>query len=69
MDNIFFSDAAGKSYALGTAGSGATGIDGIEAATVKERIYSVGGQLLKAVNKGLNIIVGENGNTKKILKK
>lgn len=69
VDNIFFSDAAGKSYALGTAGSGATGIDGIEAATVKERIYSVGGQLLKAVNKGLNIIVGENGNTKKILKK
>ena len=35
---------------------------------MKERIYSVGGQMMKAVKKGLNIIVGEGNNSKKVIK-
>ena len=68
--NILFTDSKARSLALTANGAGATtGIDSIQAATVKERIYSVGGQMKKAVQKGINIIVGENGSVKKVLKK
>ncbi len=69
IDEVVFSDAQGKSYYLTNNGPIVpTGIDGIEAATVKERIYSVGGQMMKAVKKGINIIVGENNKTQKVVK-
>ena len=69
IDEVVFSDALGNSYYLTNNGPIVpTGIDGIEAATVKERIYSVGGQMMKAVQKGINIIVGENNKTKKVVK-
>lgn len=69
IDEVVFSDAQGKSYYLTNNGPIVpTGIDGIEAASVKERIYSVGGQMMKAVKKGINIIVGENNKTKKVVK-
>ena len=72
IGNIIFSDAVGRSYSMssiGGNGNGATGIGDIKAATVKERIYSVGGQMMKAVKKGINIIVGEDGKTKKVVNK
>ena len=72
IDNIIFSDAAGRMYSMssiGGNGDGATGIDGIKAATVKERIYSIGGQMMKTVKKGINIIVGEDGKSTKVIKK
>ena len=69
IDEVVFSDAQGKSYYLTNNGPIVpTGIDGIEAASVKERIYSVGGQMMKAVKKGINIIVGENNKTQKVVK-
>ena len=69
IDNVIFSDAQANSYYLTNNGPIVpTGIDGIEAASVKERIYSVGGQMMKAVKKGINIIVGENNETKKVVK-
>ena len=69
IDNVIFSDAQANSYYLTNNGPIVpTGIEGIEAASVKERIYSVGGQMMKAVKKGINIIVGENNNTKKVVK-
>jgi len=72
IGNIIFSDAAGRSYSMsstGGNGGGTTGIGDIKAATVKERIYSVGGQVMKTVKKGINIIVGEDGKTKKVVNK
>ena len=69
IDNVIFSDAQANSYYLSKNGPIVpTGIDGIEAASVKERIYSVGGQMMKAVKKGINIIVGENNKTQKVVK-
>lgn len=69
VDNAIFSDAKANSYYLTANGPIVpTGIDGIEAATVKERIYSVGGQMMKAVKKGLNIIVGDDNKAKKVVK-
>ena len=70
LSNVIFSDAKGLVYKLAGAGSNeATGITDITAPTVKERIYSVGGQMMKAVKKGVNIIVGSDGTTKKVFNK
>lgn len=70
LSNAIFADAQGRSFSLGDIdGTNATGIDSINAATAKERVYSIGGQIMKTVKKGINIIVGENGETKKVIKK
>ena len=37
--------------------------------TAEERIYSVGGQMMKAVKKGINIIVGDDNKSKKVVNK
>ena len=69
VDNVIFSDTQANIYYLTQNGPIVpTGIDGIEAASVKERIYSVGGQMMKAVKKGINIIVGENNKAQKVVK-
>ena len=69
INNIIFSDTDANAYrAYINEPIVPTGIEGVEAATVKERIYSVGGQMMKAVKKGLNIIVGEGKNSKKVIK-
>ncbi len=70
MSNAIFADAQGRAYSLGDIdGTNATGIESINAATAKERVYSIGGQIMKTVKKGINIIVGENGEAKKVIKK
>ncbi len=70
LSNAIFADAQGRAYSLGDIdGTNATGIDSINAATAKERVYSIGGQIMKTVKKGINIIVGENGEAKKVMNK
>lgn len=73
VNNAIFSDADGRSYVI-TRGIGdstgeTTGIDSITAPTMKERIFSIGGMVKKSVQKGINIIVGEDGTTRKVIKK
>lgn len=70
LSDAIFSDARANSYRLTNNGPVVpTGIDGVEAATAKERIYSVGGQMMKAVKKGINILVGEDNKSKKVVNK
>lgn len=69
VENAIFSDAGAKSYSIAPGEGDATGIGNIKAATVKERIYSVGGQVMKTVKKGINIIVGEDGKARKVVNK
>lgn len=70
LANVIFTDAEGRGYSLnGLSTSSPTGIDTITAPTVTERIYSVGGRMMKAVKKGVNIIVGSDGSTKKVFNK
>lgn len=70
LGNVMFTDATGRVYKMKAAvGDRPTGITDITAPTVKERIYSVGGQVMKAVKKGVNIIVGSDGTTKKVFNK
>lgn len=74
IDNIVFADnyANAKTFngfAL-TAGT-VTGIAGNATLTqrVVRSIYNAGGQLMDKVQQGINIIVGENGTAKKVIKK
>ena len=70
VSDAIFTDGCANSYYLTNNGPVVpTGIDGVEAATAKERIYSVGGQMMKAVKKGINILVGEDNKSKKVVNK
>lgn len=69
LSNIVFSDAQGNAYRMsGLSTNAPTGISAITAATAKERLYSVGGLMVKSLKKGINIIKGE-GATRKVFKK
>ena len=70
VSDAIFTDGCANSYYLTNNGPVVpTGIDGVEAATAKERIYSVGGQMMKAVKKGINILVGDDNKSKKVVSK
>lgn len=67
LDNIIFAEANGRATTI--EGNGATGIDGVEAENgLKQKIYSVGGQLLNKVKQGINIIRNANGKSQKVAK-
>ena len=67
LDNIIFAEANGRATTIEC--NGATGIDGVEAESgLKQKIYSVGGQLLNKVKQGINIIRNANGKSQKVAK-
>lgn len=70
MMNILFSDvyAQTRAFAIGNGGE-ATGID-ITAAmqTLKQKVYDLGGRMMNGLKKGVNIIQGADGQTKKVVK-
>ena len=68
---ILYLDVQGGSIANGRettiTGSDATGISGMEAeGSLKQKIYTVGGQLLDKVKQGINIVRNANGKTQKV---
>ena len=69
--NAVFTDAAARTYKLGGVTTGdATGITELGTGEkVVKKIYSVGGQMLNSLRKGVNIIINSDGTTKKVLKK
>ena len=68
--NVFASDARGIAYSIDGTGEGTTGIGGVDAdKSLKDKIYSVGGQVMKTLKKGVNILRGSDGSTKKVLRK
>ncbi len=67
VENVIFADANGRISRIG--GSSTTGINGVEAeSSLKQKIYSVGGQILNKVKNGINIIRNANGKTQKVAK-
>lgn len=69
VDNIIFCDAYGKETHFQTIGS-TTGINGVEGeSSLKQKIYSVGGQIMNGIKKGINIIRNADGSTTKVIKK
>lgn len=68
--NVFASDARGIAYSIDGTGEGTTGIGGVDAdKSLKDKIYSVGGQMMNTLKKGVNILRGSDGSTKKVLRK
>lgn len=68
--NVFASDARGVAYSIDGTGEGTTGIGGVDAdKSLKDKIYSVGGQMMNTLKKGVNILRGSDGSTKKVLRK
>lgn len=72
VSNVTAADVAGATYNIVDKGE-ATGINGVvsnaNSASLKQRIYSVGGQMMDGVKKGINIIMNSDGTARKVLKK
>lgn len=71
INDAIFTTANGRGYALkATIGGGETGITNL---TVTEkaasRVYSIGGQMMNTLRKGINIIVNSDGTAKKVVNK
>lgn len=65
LDKVIFAEANGRETYI--TGSDATGINGMEAeGSLKQKIYTVGGQLLDKVKQGINIVRNTNGKTQKV---
>lgn len=65
LDKVIFAEANGRETTI--MGSDATGISGMEAeGSLKQKIYTVGGQLLDKVKQGINIVRNANGKTQKV---
>lgn len=65
FDKVIFAEANGRETTI--TGSDATGISGMEAeGSLKQKIYTVGGQLLDKVKQGINIVRNANGKTQKV---
>lgn len=65
LDKVIFAEANERETTI--TGSDATGISGMEAeGSLKQKIYTVGGQLLDKVKQGINIVRNANGKTQKV---
>lgn len=65
LDKVIFAEANGRETTI--TGSDATGINGMEVeGSLKQKIYTVGGQLLDKVKQGINIVRNANGKTQKV---
>lgn len=65
LDKVIFAEANGRETYI--TGNDATGINGMEAeGSLKQKIYTVGGQLLDKVKQGINIVRNANGKTQKV---
>lgn len=65
LDNVIFAEANGRETTI--TGNDATGINGMETeGSLKQKIYTVGGQLLDKVKQGINIVRNANGKTQKV---
>ena len=65
LDNVIFAEANGRETTI--TGNDATGINGMETeGSLKQKIYTVGGQLLDKVKQGINIVRNANGKPQKV---
>lgn len=71
VDNALFSDSRGALYIIGGGASdGATGFTELTAGEkVMNKIYSVGGQIMNSLKKGVNVIINSDGTSRKVNQK
>jgi DNA repair exonuclease SbcCD ATPase subunit len=69
FENAIFADRSATAYDFAVAGAQTVGISGVNAETgVKGAIYSMGGRVMNALKKGINIIRRNDGTTQKVIK-
>ena len=69
LSNVLFANAAGRTFELSVANNETTGLSNVSMTQeVKEKIYNVGGILMDGLKRGVNIIRGNDGTSKKVLK-
>ena len=69
FENVVFSDINANAVELTIGAAEATGINGINAEDgIMSKIYNVGGRLMDSLRKGINIIRGNDGTAKKVVK-
>ena len=68
ISNILFSDTMAHVYSLQAPTGEATGLGTVSMTEeVKEKIYNVGGILMDGLKRGVNIIRGNDGTSKKVI--
>ena len=68
ISNILFSDTMAHVYSLQAPAGEATGLGTVSMTEeVKEKIYNVGGILMDGLKRGVNIIRGNDGTSKKVI--
>lgn len=69
VGNVIAADAAGRSYRVTSQGQ-TTGIEGVSAEMNQgEKVYSVSGQMLDGMKRGVNIVRNADGTTQKVIRK
>ena len=70
LANLALVNGAGQLVSFDLATGNASAIDGVAVqGSVKQMVYNAAGRLMSGLKKGLNIIVGNNGSTKKMVVK
>lgn len=71
VNNALFADTRGALYIIGGGASdGATGFTELTAGEkVMNKIYSVGGQIMNSLKKGVNVIINSDGTSRKVNQK
>ena len=70
VSDVLFANAKGQTFALSVAGGNTTGLSNVSMTQeVKEKIYNVGGILMDGLKRGVNIIRGNDGSSKKVFVK
>lgn len=68
ISNVYAADAAAVSYVLDNSAA-VTGINAVEAEAKAEKVYSVAGEQVNGMQRGVNIMVGADGMVRKAIKK
>ena len=70
LSNVLFANSFGRAFELSVAAGETTGLSNVSMTQeVKEKIYNVGGILMDGLKRGVNIIRGNDGSSKKIIVK
>lgn len=70
LSNVLFANSFGRAFELSVAAGETTGLSNVSMTQeVKEKIYNVGGILMDGLKRGVNIIRGNDGSSKKVIVK
>lgn len=69
FQNVLFAETNAQLTQFTVGAAEATGINAVESDSLMDKVYNMGGRVMNAVKKGINIIKGNDGQTKKVVVK